>query len=152
MKKIRIICWVISSLFVASLAVAQQAPAVPSAQKTIAQARRDFKARRKQISKLVHQYKKAADGEKPAIKAQLEEVVSQGMDEGMAHMKQRLSQERAHLDQWEKKIEEDEAALPQLKAQWVDDLLTGEAKKKHRAAKKRWKKQLRQQRQTTFHK
>lgn len=152
MNKIKIICLVISCLFIASPVTAQQVPATGQARQTVAQARRDFKARRKQINKLVRQYKKASDSEKPAIKAQLEEVVSQSMDDGIAHMKQRLVEERTHLDQWEKKIKEDEANLPQLKAQWVDDLLTGEAKRKHRQAKKKWKKQLKQARRRNFHK
>ena len=131
---------------------AEQTAQVVPARQTLQQTRRDFKARRKQINKLVRQYKKAPASEQPAIKAQLEELVSQGVDEGITYMKGRIGEERARLDQWEKKIAEDEANLPQLKAQWVDDLLTGEAKKKHRQAKKRWKAQLKEERHKTFHK
>lgn len=119
---------------------------------TLAQQRSAFKARRKQINKLVRQYKKAPAEEQPAIKAQLEELVSKDVDDGFAYMKQHIAQERARLDNWEKKIKADEANLVQVKERRVEDLLTGAAKKKHRQAKKAWKKQLKEQRRKNLHK
>ena len=64
------------------------------------------------------------------------------MDAQLAYMKERIAAERANLDNWEKKIQEDEKNLEAVKAQRVDDLLSGEAKKKQKAAKKAWKKQM----------
>ena len=106
---------------------------------TAAQQRSAFKARRKQINKLVRQYKKAPAQEQPVLKAQLEELVSKDVDDGVNYMKQYVAQERARLDNWEKKIKTHEDNLPKLKEQYVEDLLTGNAKKKHRQAKKEWK-------------
>lgn len=103
-----------------------------------------FKARRKQIKELIKKYKKAPEGQKPAIKAELAQVVSQHVDAQMAYMKNRIAAERANLDNWEKKIEQDEQNLAQVKAQRVEDLLSGEAAKKQKAAKKAWKQQMRQ--------
>ena len=62
----------------------------------------------------------------------------------MDYMKNRIAAERANLDNWEQKIKDDQAHLAQVKAQRVEDLLSGEAAKKHKAAKKAWKKQMRQ--------
>ncbi|MBP5403668.1 MAG: hypothetical protein J6Y17_01090 [Elusimicrobiaceae bacterium] len=103
-----------------------------------------FKARRKQIKELIKKYKKAPENQKPAIKAELTQVVSQHVDAQMTYMKNRIAAERANLDNWEKKIEQDEQNLAQVKAQRVEDLLSGEAAKKQKAAKKAWKKQMRQ--------
>ena len=66
------------------------------------------------------------------------------MDAQLVYMKERIAAERANLDNWEKKIEQDEKNLEAVKAQRVEDLLSGEAKKKQKAAKKAWKKQMRQ--------
>lgn len=103
-----------------------------------------FKARRKQIKELIKKYKKAPESEKPAIKAELSAVVSAHVDAQMVYMKARIAAERANLDNWEKKIEQDEKNLSAVKAQRVEDLLSGEAAKKQKAAKKAWKKQMRQ--------
>ncbi len=114
---------------------------------TPAEQKKQFKARRKLIKKLVKAYRKAPEAEKPAIKTQLAEVVSQGVDAGIAYVKARIAAERANLDNWQAKIEAEEADLPAVKAQRVDDLLSGEAKRKHKAAKKAWKKQIKQAKQ-----
>ena len=44
----------------------------------------------------------------------------------------------------EKKIQADEKDLAHVKAQRVEDLLSGEAEKKQKAARKAWRKQMRQ--------
>ena len=141
MKKI-ILCTLLVSL-VAPLAWAhKQEPkdAQPAAVATTHS--NDFKARRKQIKELIKKYKKAPAAQKPALKAELAQVVSVQVDAQMAYMKQRIADERANLDNWERKINEDEQNLAQVKAQRVEDLLSGEAAKKHKAAKKAWKKQM----------
>ena len=66
------------------------------------------------------------------------------MDAGLAYVKDRIAAERANLDNWENKVKADEANLEQVKAQRVEDLLSGVAEKKHKAAKKAWKKQLKE--------
>lgn len=127
----------------APLATAQETASKPSAKTTLAaQQKAQFKARRKQIKQLVKKYHKAAAQDKPAIKEQLAQVVSQNVDAGMNYMKNRIAAERANLDNWEAKIKQDEANLPQVKAQRVEDLLSGEAKKKQKAARKAWKQQI----------
>ena len=152
MSKRIIICFLTSCFIMGSLAFAAQSSVTSSARPTLAQQRKDFKARRKQINKLVRQYKKAPTAEQPAIKAQLSELVWQGMEERFAYMKQRIQEERARLDDWEKKIKAEEENILQVKAQHVEDLLTGAAREKHRQAKKRWKKQLKEQRQKNIRK
>lgn len=152
MNKRIIICLLVSCFMVGPVAFAGQ-EVVPSADKpTWAQQRKEFKARRKQIDKLVRQYKKSSAVEQPAIKTQLEELVSQRVDDSFTYMQQRISEERARLDDWEKKIKEDQANISQIKAQRVEDLLTGAAKKKHKQAKKRWKKQLKEQQRKNLQK
>ena len=111
-------------------------PAVVSTEKNA------FLARRKQIKELIKKYKKAPEAQKPVIKAELEKVVSVHVDAQMEYMKQRIAAERANLDNWEKKIATDEKNLVAVKAQRVEDLLSGAAKKKQKAAKKAWKKQI----------
>lgn len=111
---------------------------------TPAEQKKQFKARRKLIKKLVKAYRKAPEAEKPAIKAQLAEVVSEGVDAGLSYVKARIASDRANLDNWEAKVQAEEANLPAVKAQRVEDLLSGEAKRKHRAAKKAWKKQMKE--------
>lgn len=114
---------------------------------TPAEQKKQFKARRKLIKKLVKSYRKAPQAKKPAIKAQLTEVVSQGVDAGILYVKARIAAERANLDNWQAKIQAEEADLPSVKAQRVEDLLSGEAKRKHKAAKKAWKKQIKEAKQ-----
>lgn len=114
---------------------------------TPAEQKKQFKARRKLIKKLVKAYRKAPQAQKPAIKAQLAEVVSQGVDAGILYVKARIAAERANLDNWQAKIQAEEADLPSVKAQRVEDLLSGEAKRKHKAAKKAWKKQIKEAKQ-----
>lgn len=121
-----------------------KAPAETQKTLTPAEQKKQFKARRKLIKKLVKAYRKAPEAEKPAIKAQLAEVVSQGVDAGLAYVKDRIAAERANLDNWEAKVKAEEDDLPAVKAQRVEDLLSGEAKRKHKAAKKAWKKQMKE--------
>lgn len=102
-----------------------------------------FKARRAQIKTLLKKYKKASPSEKPALKAELTALVSEQVDAQLVYMKAHIAAERANLDNWERKIKEDEKNLSQVKAQRVEDLLSGEAEKKQKAAKKAWKKQMR---------
>lgn len=109
---------------------------------TPAEQKKQFKARRKLIKKLLKEYRAAPEAEKPAIKAQLTEVVSQGVDAGLAYMKARITAERENLDNWEAKIKEEEANLDAVKAQRVEDLISGEAERKHKAAKKAWKQKI----------
>lgn len=122
--------------------LAPKTPADASKTLTPAEQKKQFKARRKLIKKLVKAYHKAPEAEKPAIKAQLAEVVSQGVDAGLVYVKARIAAERANLDNWETKVKAEESNLPAVKAQRVEDLLSGEAKRKHKAAKKAWKKQM----------
>ena len=142
MKKVLIVLLVMGLLcpLVAAKSAAKQdgKAAVVSAEKEA------FQARRKQIKELIKKYKKAAENEKAAIKEELSKVVSQHVDAQLVYMKERIAAERANLDNWEKKIEQDEKNLEAVKAQRVEDLLSGEAKKKQKAAKKAWKKQMRQ--------
>ncbi len=107
------------------------------------QAKKAFKKRRKQIRKLVKKYRKAPAQEKPAIKAQLYALVSEGMDKGLAGMKARLAQEQANLARWSKKLAQEEARWPEIKAQRVEDLLSGAAERKYKLARKAWKQEIR---------
>lgn len=127
---------------------AEVTPATPAPAKlTYAQRKKAFKMRKKQIQKLVKKYKKAAEADKPAIAAELEKLVSLHMDENLAYVKERIAAQEESLNRWKERVSTDEANWPQAKAQRVQDLLTGAAKKKHKAAKKAWKKQLKQTRQ-----
>ncbi len=116
--------------------------ATPTAQ-TQAQEKQNFKARRKLVKQLIKKYKKAPEAEKPAIKAQLSQVVGEHIDAQMVYMENRIAQERANLDNWEAKIKADQANLDAVKARRVEDLLSGAAKKKQKAARKAWKAQMR---------
>ena len=122
----------------------EKAPAPAKQKQTAAEQKKAFKARQKRIKKLVKQYKKAKESDKAAIKTKLAEEVSAGVDAGLAYVKERIAAERANLDNWENKIKADEANLAQVKAQRVEDLLSGVAEKKHKEAKKAWKKQLKE--------
>ena len=126
------------------LAVAKHTPKTGNQPAVVSAEKEAFKARRKQIKGLIKKYKKAPESEKAAIKEELSKLVSQHVDAQMAYMKERIAQERANLDNWEKKIAEDEKNLDAVKAKRVEDLLSGEAKKKQKAARKAWKKQMRQ--------
>ncbi|MBR2082820.1 MAG: hypothetical protein IJ876_07465 [Elusimicrobiaceae bacterium] len=103
-----------------------------------------FKARRKLVKQLIKKYKKAPESEKPAIKAELMQVVGRHVDAQLAYMKNRIAAERVNLDNWEKKIAADEKDLDAVKAKRVEDLLSGEAAKKQKAARKAWRQQMRQ--------
>ena len=93
-----------------------------------------FKARHKKVQQLIKKYKKAPEAQKPAIKAELSAVVSEQVDGQIRYMKNRIADERANLDNWEAKVKADEANLEQVKAQRVEDLLSGAAKQKQKAA------------------
>ena len=125
---------------------AQEKQADKQQPKTVVAAdeREQFKARRKQITQLIKKYKKAPAAEQAAIKAQLTALVSEQVDAQLVYMKNRIAAERANLDNWEAKIKADEANLAAVKAQRVEDLLSGEAEKKQKAARKAWKKQMKQ--------
>lgn len=123
---------------------AKQVANPPGKSSVVAAQRTVFQQRRKQIKGLIRKYKKAPENEKPAIKAELTELVSQHVDAQLAYMKEHIAAERANLDNWEKKIEQDEKNLDEVKAKRVEDLLSGEAAKKQKAAKKAWKKQMRE--------
>lgn len=124
---------------------AQGKRAISSFPTITAEQKKEFKARRKQLDKLVKQYKKASENEKVEVKAEVEKIVSTGVEEHLSYMKNYVAQQRERLDRWETKIRADEQNLPQIKAQRVEDLLTGAAKEKHKQAKKRWKAQLKAQ-------
>lgn len=102
-----------------------------------------FKARNKEICKLAKAYRKAkTETKKSEIKMQLSQIVSEATDEGIAWSKWRIAAERANLAQWEQKIAEQEKDLPGVKARRVDDILSGEAQRRHELAQKRWKKEM----------
>lgn len=113
-------------------------------QPTRSQLRKQFKERRKLIRKLVKEYHKSSEQEQAVILAQLEQVVSEGTDAGLAYVKERIAAERLNLDSWEAKVKQDEANLDQIKKNRVAELLAKDAKKKHKARRKAWKKQLRE--------
>lgn len=144
MKKILLlisICCLAIGAFAETPAATVSAAAQP-AQQTRAEQKKEFKARRKQIRRLVKEYHKASAEEQAAIKEKLTALVSQSVDAGLAYVKARIAAEKANVEHWENKIREDEANLPALKAQRVEDLLSGAAKKKYKAARKEWKKQM----------
>ena len=108
----------------------QQSQPARTPQMTQAGQKKAFKARQKQVKKLIKQYRKASDTEKPAVKA--------------PYAKRRIAAERANLDNWEAKLQETEQNLDAYKNKRVEDLLSGEAERKYKAAKKVWKKQLKE--------
>ena len=155
MKKIVILC----GLFVAAgIAFAAEQPVLsmlpaPGAEAgktsqnlTRAQQKKEFKARRKLIRKLVKAYHKASPEEQPAILAQLQEAVAQGTQAGLAYVKERIAAERANLESWETKVKQDEANLAQINEKRVAELLSKDAKKQHKARRKAWKKQIKEAR------
>ena len=141
MKKILVLLCLLGVLAPAAAAhYAQPAKAEKTA--VVSTQKAPFKARRKQIKELIKKYKKASAPDKPAIKAELAAVVGEQVDAQLAYMKTRIAEERTNLDNWEAKIKADEANLPAVKAQRVEELLSGEAQQKQKAAKKAWKKQM----------
>ena len=129
-----------------SLVPAPGTAAEPTCAVSRAEQRKAFKARRKLVAKLVKAYHKASPEEQPAILAQLQEVVTQGTQAGLAYMKERIAAERANLDSWEAKIQQDEANITALNEQRVAELLAKDAKKQYKARRKAWKKQLKEAR------
>lgn len=127
----------------APVGVAKEKQTQHSQAATVSAKRAQFKARRKHIKELIKKYKKAPESEKPAIKTELSAVVGEQVDAQIDYMKTRIAAERANLDNWEKKIQADEQNLPAVKAQRVEDLLSGEAAKKQKAARKAWRQQMR---------
>ncbi len=125
-------------------APAQEQQVQPAREMSRAEQKKALKARQKQVKKLIKQYRKASEAEKPAIKAQLAEVVSASVDANLAYAKRRIAAERANLDNWESKLQETEQNLDVYKNKRVEDLLSGEAERKYKAAKKAWKKQLKE--------
>ena len=105
--------------------------------------RKIFKQQGKQIRRLVKQYQKASAQEKVAIKEQLSQIISQATDQSMAWAMQRVSSEKENLAQWERKLQERQAHLDEIKARRVDEILSGEAQHRFKLAKKRWKKEIR---------
>ncbi len=102
-----------------------------------------FDARNKEIRKLTKRYRKTkSEEEKVQIKERLSEIVSEATDEGIAWSKERIAATRADMDRWEKMIREQEANLEQIKARRVDDILSGEAERRHKLAQKRWKQEM----------
>lgn len=106
------------------------------------QQRKIYKERNKKILKLTKQYHKASEAQKPVIKAELAAIISQAMDDGIARSKQHIADSRTNLDKWEANIKTQEATLDQVKAKRVDDILSGEAERKHELAQKRWKAEI----------
>ena len=105
--------------------------------------RKEFKQRRKQIRRLVKKYRKATSAaEKAAIKTQLEQIISDTTDAGMAWALGRVAAEKENLIRWEQKLQEQQQHLEQIKARRVDELLSGEAEQRFKLAKKRWKKEM----------
>lgn len=141
MKKLLLLICCLGLL--APLCAAQEKPAKGGKPAAVSTDKETFKARRAQIKTLLKKYKKAPEDEKPAIKEELSKIVGQQVDAQLDYMRATIAAERANLDNWERKIKEDEQNLPAVKAQRVEDLLSGEAEKKQKAAKKAWKRQMR---------
>lgn len=110
--------------------------------RTEKEAKKAFKARRKLIKKLVKEYRRAPEAEKPAVKERLAAVVSEGMDLGLARAKAYIADQRANLERWSAKLAEEEKDFSAAKARRVDDLISGEAERKYKQAQKEWKKQI----------
>ena len=106
--------------------------------------RKIFKQRNKEIRRLVKAYRKADTAQKLVIKEQLFRIVSEATDESLAFAQQRLSAEKANLAQWEKILQQRSAQREEIKARRVDEILSGEAKRRYELAKKRWKKEIKE--------
>ncbi len=133
------LCLGVLSPLAAAKQVAVSAQAATAATDKVA-----FQARRKQIKRLIKKYKKAPLAKQAAIKEELTGLVGEQVDAQLIYMKNRLGEERTKLNYWEAKIKADEENLPAVKAQRVEELLSGEAQKKQKAAKKAWKQQLKE--------
>ncbi|MBR3632218.1 MAG: hypothetical protein IKN49_04070 [Elusimicrobiaceae bacterium] len=107
-----------------------------------AEQRKLFKQRNKEIRRLTKQYRRASEEEKPSIKKQLAQLVSTATDEGLAWTKERIAAEKANLDIWEQKLAQQEEKLEEIKARRVDEILSGEAERRYKLARKRWKKEM----------
>lgn len=102
-----------------------------------------FDARNKEIRKLTKRYRKTkSEEEKVQIKIRLLEIVSQATDESLAWSKEHIAATRANMDRWEEAIKEQETNLDAIKAQRVEDILSGEAERRHKLAQKRWKREM----------
>ncbi len=112
--------------------------------KKSADPKKEFKVRQKKIKKLLKKYRKASNEEKIIIKEELYQVVSQSIDSSIIYVKNRIAAERANLDNWEAKLQADEKNLDQIKARRVEELISGEAERKHKAAQKKWKRQMKE--------
>ena len=105
--------------------------------------RKIFKQQGKQIRRLVKRDQKAADAQyKAAIKEELSQIISQATDQSMAWAIQRVAAEKENLVQWERKLQEHQAHLDEIKARRVDEILSGEAQQRFKLAKRRWKKEI----------
>lgn len=112
------------------------------AQMTEKERRKLYKNRNKEVKKLVKRYHKASAEQKPLIKAQLTQIISSATDESIAWSKQRIVMEKTNLERWENKIKKQEENLAEVKARRVDEILSGEAERRHKLAKKRWKQEM----------
>lgn len=121
--------------------VTQSAPVLSRAEQ-----KKQFKARRKRINQLVKAYHKASMQEQPAILAALQEEVLQDTQAGLTYVKSRIAAERANLESWEAKVQQDEANLTALNEKRVAQLLAKDAKKQYKAWRKAWKKQMKEAR------
>lgn len=104
-----------------------------------------FKKRRKEMKKLLKKYKKAVnEADKQQVREEIYKFVSEGMDTGIKFIRERIALEKENLNAWEKKIAHTPEELEHIKQQRVEELLSGEAQKKFKSAKKRWKKQIKE--------
>lgn len=145
MKQVIFSVFFIVGLLLGPVVSAQETVSMPTKQE-IKQQKKAFQKRHKQIQQLVKQYKKATPEQQASLKAELESLVSSQIEEGFLYAEKRLNHEQAQLDAWKDKLQEDKKNISQIKAERVDDLLTGAAKQKYKAARKAWKKQLKQAR------
>ena len=145
MKQVIFSVFLVVGLLSGAVVSAQETVAMPTKQE-IKQQKKVFQKRHKQIRQLVKQYKKAAPEQQASLKAEIESLVSSQIEEGLLYAEKRLNREQAQLDAWKDKLQEDKKNISQIKAERVDDLLTGAAKQKYKAARKAWKKQLKQAR------
>ncbi len=143
MKKCFVICCLLlcAGFIWAQDGAAAQRP-LALAVRPSAEQRKLFKQRNKEIRRLTKQYRRASEEEKPLIKEQLAQLVSTATDEGLAWTKERIASEKANLDVWEQKLAQQEKNLEEIKARRVDEILSGEAERRYKLARKRWKKEM----------
>ena len=107
--------------------------------------RLQFKRRNKQIHQLTKKYRKAKTSEEKAVlKAQLMQIVSDATDASMAWALQRVAAEKENLAVWEQKLQQRQKNLEEIKTRRVDEILSGEAERRFKLAKKRWKKEMKE--------